>query len=145
MSDLEIGQVLSLRIRFNNSGTIAREKHPYLVIGIDHELNKIEIAQLDSLKGKEYKAAMKSNKVIYCDDPQETVIDRDSYIQMDNSLFLEEYEGLTKYRRQKDKLSLGKLDEVLEDYYNYHEKHHIDENKQVYISKEELENLQKMP
>ncbi|MCM1105723.1 MAG: hypothetical protein NC355_02150 [Blautia sp.] len=81
MSDLEIGQVLSLRIRFNNEGVISTTCHPYLIVDIDTEFNTVEIAQLDSLAGKEFKAAMRSNKVIYCDNPQETVIDKDSYIQ----------------------------------------------------------------
>lgn len=70
-----------------------------LEVGIDLELNTIEVAQLDSLAGKEYKAAMKSNKVIYCDDPFEAVIDKDSYIQMDNIFRIELYDGLEKYRR----------------------------------------------
>ena len=62
MMDIEVGQVLSLRIRYNNNGDIAVKKHPYLVVGINNELNTVEIAQLDSLYGKEYKAAMRCNK-----------------------------------------------------------------------------------
>ena len=143
MSSLEVGQVLSLIIRFNNSGQIAKVKHPYLIVGVDIELNTIELAQLDSLVGKEYKAAMRSNKVIYCDDPIETVIDKDSYIQMDNILKIELYDGLEKYRRQTDKLSSKKLNEVLRAYYTYHNQHQIDEDKQVYMAQEELEGLQK--
>ena len=143
MSSLEVGQVLSLIIRFNNSGQIAKVKHPYLIVGVDIELNTIELAQLDSLVGKEYKAAMRSNKVIYCDDPIETVIDKDSYIQMDNILKIELYDGLEKYRRQTDKLSSKKLNEVLQAYYTYHNQHQIDEDKQVYMAQEELEGLQK--
>lgn len=143
MSSLEVGHVLSLKIRFNNTGQTAKVKHPYLIVGVDAELSTIELAQLDSLAGKEYKAAMKSNKVVYCDDPVETVIDKDSYIQMDNILKIELYDGLEKYRRQTDKLSAGKLDEVLRAYYTYHDQYQIDEDKQVYMSQEELEGLQK--
>lgn len=143
MNSLEVGQVLSLVIRFNNTGQIAKVKHPYLIVGVDLELNTVELAQLDSLVGKEYKAAMKSNKVIYCDDPFETVIDKDSYIQMDNTFRIEFYNGLEKYRRQADKLSANKLNEVLQAYYTYHDQYQIDEDKQVYMSKEELEILQK--
>lgn len=142
MNDLEVGQVLSLRIRFNNSGLISKTKHPYLVVGVDLELNTVEIAQLDSLAGKEYKAAMRSNKVIYCDHPSETVIDRDSYIQMDNILKIELYDGLKDYRRQKDKLSSEKLKDVLRAYNTYHERNQIDEDKQVYMPRQELEELQ---
>lgn len=44
MSDLEVGQVLSMKIRFNNTGQISTTKHPYLIVGIDLELNTIEVA-----------------------------------------------------------------------------------------------------
>jgi hypothetical protein len=108
MSELEIGQVVSLRIRFNNRGDIAKSKHPYLVVGIDEELGTVEIAQLDSLKGKEYKSAFKSNKTIFCSDPTETVIDKDSYIQLDNTIRIEDFNGISTYRRQPDKLSKDK-------------------------------------
>ncbi|MCM1105724.1 MAG: hypothetical protein NC355_02155 [Blautia sp.] len=52
------------------------------------------------------------------------------------------YEELKKYRRQKDKLSFNKLDDVLQAYWKYHQKYEIDENKQVYMTKEELNSLQ---
>ncbi len=142
MSNLEVGQVLSLKIRFNNSGLISTRKHPYLIIAIDDELNTVEIAQLDSLAGKEYKAAMRSNKAIICDTPQESVIDKDSYIQLDNTIRVELYDGLLNYRRQEDKLSPAKLKEVLAAYREYHHMYSISEDKQVYLSKEELEMLQ---
>lgn len=144
MNDLEIGQVLSLKIRFDNDGTVSNKKHPYLVIDIDEKLNTVEIAQMDSLAGKEYKAAMRSNKVVYCDEPQEVVIDKDSYVQLDNTLKIEMYSGLKAYRRQKDKLSNEKLASVLRAYRKYHELHEIDENKQVYMDKAELERLQQL-
>ena len=38
MSVLEVGQVLSLRIRFNNAGDISQKRHPYLIMDIDEEL-----------------------------------------------------------------------------------------------------------
>lgn len=136
--NIEVGQVLSLRMRFNNSGTISKGKHPYLVVGVDEDNKYVEIAQLDKLKGKEYKAASYANKVIYVDDPIETVIDQDSYIQNDNTMRLEYFEDLVLYRRQTDKLSKAKLDDVLKAYNNYHETHLIDEDKQVYITKAEL-------
>lgn len=140
--DLEIGQVISARIRFNNFGLKSSSKHPYLIVGIDEELRTVEIAQLDSLQGKEYKAAMRCNKVIFCDEPIETVIDRESYVQLDNTFRVELYDGLTRYRRQTDKLSEEKLKDVLKSYRSYHEVHHIDENKQVYMDRGEFENLQ---
>lgn len=78
MEDLEIGQVLSLKIRYNNTGTVATTRHPYLIVGVDDVLDVVEIAPIDSLAGKEFKAAMKSNKTVFCDNPQETVIYNES-------------------------------------------------------------------
>lgn len=141
MDEIEVGQVLSMKIRFNNTGKIATSNHPYLVVGIDENLNTIEIAQLDSLLGKESKAAKRSNKTIFCDDPQETVIDKDSYIQLDNTIKIEKHLGLNQFRRQRDKLSSDKLVEIITVYYEYHKKNEIDENKQVYIDQEELASL----
>lgn len=142
MSDLEVGQVLSMKIRFNNSGQCSSVNHPYLIVGINTEIGTVEIAQLDSLADKEYKAAMRCNKVIYCDEPFETVIDKDSYVQLDNTFRVELYDGLSHYRRQPDKLSENKLQSVLQSYRAYHRNYHIDENKQVYMTKEEFESLQ---
>lgn len=45
MNNLAVGQVLSLRIRLNNSGDTAERKHTYIIIRIDK----------DTLAGKEYK------------------------------------------------------------------------------------------
>ena len=101
MSDLEVGQVIAMKIRFNNQGVTASRPHPYLVIGVNDEFGTVEVAQLDSLKGKEFKAAKKSNKTIFCDMPEETVIDEDSYIQLDNTFLLEDCPELTsRFRRQ---------------------------------------------
>lgn len=142
MSSIEVGQVLSLKIRYNNSGDVSSVVHPYLVVDVNNELNVVEIAQLDSLKGKEWKAFKWGNKPIYATNPTETVIDKDSYIQMDNKFLLENHSGLEYYRRQKDKLSEKKLNNVLKAYRKYHETHQIDEDKQVYITRIELEELQ---
>lgn len=141
MNDLEIGQVLWLKIRFNNEGTVSSVKHPYLIVDIDEEFGTVEVAQMDSLQGKEFKAAMRSNKVIYVDDPSETVITKDSYVQLDNSFQIENFELLSQYRRVPDKLSGEKLQGVLRAYKRYHEQHHISENKQVFMNKSEIEKL----
>ncbi len=141
MTDIEIGQVLSLKIRYNSEGKVAEKKPPYLVVDIHEEFNTIEIAQIDSLEGKEFKAAKKSNKTIYYDYPVEKVIDKDSYIQLDNTILIEQYEKLSFYRRQIDKLSPEKLSETLSAYKEYHKKNIILENKQVYMTRDELETL----
>ena len=44
MKDLVMGQVLSLIIRFNNNGDIARKRHPYIIVDIDEKLCVVEIA-----------------------------------------------------------------------------------------------------
>ena len=141
MHEIEVGQILSLRIRFNNSGDISKSKHPYLVIDINEKFNFIEIAQIDSLEGKEHKALFKSSKVIFCTDPDETVIDKDSYIQMDNTLRIENFSGLSAFRRQNDKLSKLKLASILNAYKNYHDKIEISENKIVYMDQAEIMSL----
>ena len=138
MKDLAVGQVLSLKIRYNNVGMTANVKHPYLIVDIDNSLNVVELAQIDSLDGKEYKAAMRSNKTIFSDNPQETVIDKDSYVQLDNTIRVEYFDTLSVYRRQTDKLSSVKLNSVLNAYKEYHEKNEIDENKNVYMDKSEI-------
>lgn len=141
MNDIKIGQVLSLIIRFNNSGLTATSRHPYLVVDVNNELKYIEIAQLDSLFGKEHKAARRTNKVIYCSDPVETVIDKDSYIQLDNCIRIEQYDELAKFRRQPDTLSEKKLRIVLDAYNYYHTKFRIDEDKIVFMDYEEITRL----
>lgn len=138
MSDIETGQVLALKIRYNNRGDIATTPHPYLVMDVDDDLGVLEIAQMDSLRGKEYKAAMRSNKTILHDNPTETVIDRDSYIQLDNTIKIENFPGLVRFRRQRDKLSHIKLETVLRAYKTYHATHEISENKNVYMDKAEI-------
>lgn len=141
MNALQTGQVITLKIRYNNQGDTAERAHPYLIVGIDEEMGIIEIAQLDSLKGKEFKAARRTNKTIFCDDPAETVIDRDSYIQLDNSFRLENHQGLLRFRRQEDKLSCEKLEDVLSAYRAYHEMNEIDEDKIVYMDANEIRRL----
>ena len=141
MSDVEIGQVLALKIRYNNRGDIATAPHPYLVMDVDNGLGVLEIAQMDSLRGKEYKAAMRSNKIILHDNPVETVIDRDSYIQLDNTIKVENFPELARFRRQRDKLSQAKLEVTLRAYRTYHATHEISENKNVYMDKAEILSL----
>lgn len=139
MKDLQIGQVLSLRIRFNNSGDISSKKHPYLIISIDDDYNTVEIAQIDSITpNKRFKAAMRSNKVIFKDNPLESVIDKDSFVQLDNTFKVEYFDTLSVYRRQPNVLSEAKLNEVLSAYKEYHEMYSIDENKNVYMDECEI-------
>ncbi len=137
MSDLEIGQVLWLKIRFNRSGTLATVEHPYLIIDIDRQWGTVEVAQIDSVENKRrFKLISKTNKLISCEG--ETVIYKNSYAQLDNSFKLEDFPGLRKFRRKVDKLSTEKFQAVLKAYKDYHEQHEIDDNKVVYMDKKEI-------
>ena len=79
---IEIGQVLSLKIRFNNSGVVANQAHPVLVVNVDKEKNILEIAHIDSItEEKKWKTLLKGNVTIKKDNPPETVIDKDSFVQ----------------------------------------------------------------
>ena len=134
------GQIIVLKMRVNNCGTVL-SPHPYIVIGINENDNTVEIAQIDSLKGKEYKAAKRSNKIIYADNPQETVIDEDSYVQLDNTLLVVYFDDLTQMRRQTDVLSLVKLTDLIDSYETYHKNNIIADTKQVYVDEQELRNM----
>ena len=140
MKDIEVGQVLSLRIRIDYYG-VFKDRHPYLVLDIREAENVLEVGQLHSLEGKPFEAIDNRNKVIFQGSPDETVIDKDSFIQKNNLILLEYYDGIEKYRRQKDKLSTKKLQSVIEAYKKYHTDHLIPEDRIVYLSKEELESL----
>lgn len=136
------GQVLSLRIRFNNSGMVASVAHPVLVIEVDEERNIIEIAHIDSItEEKKWKALLKSNVTIKKTNPNETVIDKDSFVQIDNIIQLENFPKLELKRRQKDTLSLEKFEKVLFRYKQYKENEWIDDNKKVFMTKEEIISL----
>ncbi len=136
--NVEIGQVLALRLPFDSSkSNISSTKHPYLIVKVIDD-DTLEIAQLDSLQGKEWKAMKKSNHVIYADNPYETVIDKDSYMQLDTTIQIEYFDDIVKFRRQVNKLSKDKLVIAIEKYNNYHKQSHISENKQFYVSADEI-------
>lgn len=139
---IEIGQVISLKIRFNNSGTIASVSHPVLVLGIDKEKNILEVAHIDSItEEKKWKALLKTNVTIKKSNPPETVIDKDSFVQIDNIIQLENFPRLEIKRRQTDKLSNEKFNKVLQRYNEYKDNEWIDDNKKVFMTKEEIISL----
>ena len=139
---IEIGQILSLKIRFNNSGDVATVAHPVLVLSIDNEKNILEVAHIDSItEEKKWKALLKSNVTIKKLDPFETVIDKDSFVQIDNIIQLENFSDLELKRRQVDKLSNKKFDKVLKRYNEYKNNEWISDNKKVFMTKEEIISL----
>ena len=139
---IEIGQVISLKIRFNNSGTVASVAHPVLVLGVDKEKNILEVAHIDSItEEKKWKALLKTNVTIKKSNPPETVIDKDSFVQIDNIIQLENFPNLETKRRQTDKLSSEKFNKVLKRYNEYKDNEWIDDNKKVFMTKEEIISL----
>lgn len=139
---IEIGQVISLKIRFNNSGTIASVAHPVLVLGVDEEKNILEVAHIDSItEEKKWKALLKTNVTIKKSNPPETVIDKDSFVQIDNIIQLENFPKLETKRRQTDKLSKEKFNKVIKRYKEYKENEWIDDNKKVFMTKAEIISL----
>lgn len=139
---IEIGQVISLKIRFNNSGTVASVAHPVLVLGVDKEKNILEVAHIDSItEEKKWKALLKTNVTIKKSNPPETVIDKDSFVQIDNIIQLENFPKLETKRRQTDKLSNEKFNKVLKRYNEYKDNEWIDDNKKVFMAKEEIISL----
>ena len=139
---IEIGQVLSLKIRFNNSGAVASVAHPILVLNIDNDKNILEVAHIDSItEEKKWKALLNSNVTIKKSNPNETVIDKDSFVQIDNIIQLENFPKLETKRRQIDKLSDKKFEKVLNRYLQYKENEWIDDNKKVFMDKDEIISL----
>ncbi len=137
MMDLKIGQILWLKIRFNNNGDISSVEHPYLIVDISTDgIQAVEVGQIDSLKP--YMLAYKANKAIYITRPTETVLYKDSYIQLDNKLVIEYFDGLSNYRRTTNTLSRGRLREVLNAYKSYHENNIIDPERSVYMTRDEI-------
>ena len=137
MPDLEQGQVLWMKIRFNNTGDTASYEHPYLILEIDQQMGTVEVAQIDSVEHKSrFKLISRTNKLISC--AGETVLYKDSYAQLDNTFKLENCPELKNYRRCPDKLTPAKLQEVLTAYRAYHYQHTIDANKSVYMDKAEI-------
>lgn len=135
---LQIGQVLWLRIRFNNSGDISDSEHPYLIVDINDEYNYCEVAQLDTAENKMHKVLMGTNKIVPCRNPQETVVSKDGFAQLDNTFRLELSSDLESFRRVNATLSKIRLEGVIKAYKQYHDEHEIDENKNVFLSLEEI-------
>ena len=138
---LECGQVLWLIMPFNNSGDVASVPHPYIVYRINRDLNVCELIQLDSLAGKMHKALMKSNKLVMNTGPDETVILKPGFAQLDNTMQVELFDGLESFRHTTDRLSGVKFDAVSKAYKTYHAEHQIDEDKIVYVSADRLMKL----
>ncbi len=148
-SIVRVGEILHIKMRFNNTGAISKTRHPYIIFKVDGKNSVLEIIQLDSIKPKNIKrllhyktrSGISPTFIVPVSNPQETVICKDSFAQLDNKFTIENFVGIEKFRRDTDKLSDKKLQSLFAKYKEYHRQEFIDENKQVYITKEELLSL----
>ena len=135
--ELEIGQVLWLKIRYQTNIT-AKVAHPMLVAIVNIEDNNIEVIAIDKASDKMAQLYNEANSFIDSDNPKEKVIFVDSYAQLNNTLIIEYFPELVKFRKSKAKLSKEKLDELLKEYEDYHKNNIIPDERIVYMSKEEI-------
>ena len=123
--DLEIGQVLWLKVKYKTN-VIAENSHPMLVAVIDIDDNKIEVIAIDTVEGKLHQLYNEANRFIDSENPKEKVIFKDSYAQLNNTLTIEYFPELVQYRKTTEKLSSKNLNELLNDYKEYHKNNFID-------------------
>lgn len=75
---------------------------------------------------------LKSNVTILKTNPDEVVIDKDSFVQIDNIIQIEYFPELVKCRRQEDKLSEKKFLKVVKRYNEYKQNEWISDNKKSF-------------
>lgn len=105
------------------------------------ENDYIEVIALDKTAGKMHQLFHEYNFYINSVKPNEKVITEDSYAQLNTKLTIENIEELKSSRKCLDKLSLLKLNELLNEYNNYQKKHNLSEQRIVHMTKEEILNL----
>ena len=140
MDSLEVGQILWLKVRYKTNIT-AKQLHPMLVAVINVDENKIEVIAIDKAKDRLYQLYNEAN--YFLDSNNEKVIYVDSYAQLNNKLTIEYFPELIQFRKTKEKLSEDTLKDLLKDYENYHKNNIILDERKVYMTKEEILNLNK--
>lgn len=135
--DLEVGQVLWLKVRYQTN-IIAKDAHPMLVAIIDVDENKIEVVAIDKARDKIQQLYNEANHFLDSENPDEKVIYVDSYAQLNNTLTIEYFPELVKYRRTTEKLSTKKLNDLLSDYKIYHKENFIPDERKVHMTKDEI-------
>jgi len=134
-SELEIGQVLWLKVRYQID-VVSNIPHPMLVAKIEDDY--IEVIAIDKTRGKMHQLFHKYNLYINSDDPKESVIYEDSYAQLNTKLTIDKIDELKCARKTCSKLSKNKLNEVLTEYNEYQLKYGLDEQRIVHMTKEEI-------
>lgn len=140
--NLEVGQILWLKVRYQTN-IVAKVAHPMLVAIVNIEENNIEVIAIDKAKEKISQLYNEANFFIDSENPKERVIFVDSYAQLNNTLTIEYFPELIKYRNTTAKLSKEKLDDLINDYNEYHKNNIIPDERIVYMTKEEIQELNK--
>lgn len=134
-SDLEIGQVLWLKVRYQID-VVSTVKHPMIIAEINDDY--IEVIALDKIAGKLHQLFHYYNFYISNSEPKETVINEDSYAQLNTKLTIDNIEELKNSRKTLKKLSSKKLNELLKEYKDYQNNHNLDEQRVVHMSRDEI-------
>lgn len=140
--DLEIGQVLWLKVRYKTD-IVANMAHPMLVAVIDIDDNKIEVIAIDKAREKISQLYNEANYFLDSENPKEKVIYVDSYAQLNNTLTIEFFPELIKFRKTTAKLSKEKLTDLINDYKIYHKNNFIPDERKVHMTKNEILELNK--
>ena len=111
------------------------------IISIDE--NKIEVIAIDKARDRIFQLYNEANHFIDHENPNEKVISVDSYAQLNNTLTIEYFPEIVKYRKTKIKLSQEKLDDLIQDYKEYHNNNFIPDERKVHMSKKEILELNK--
>lgn len=137
-SELEIGQVLWLKVRYQID-VISSVKHPMLIANIESDY--IEVIAIDKTRGKMHQLFHNYNYYIDSQNPKESVIYEDSYAQLNTKLTIDKIEELKLSRKVVTKLSKDKLDSLLNEYNRYQLRYGIKEERIVHMTKEEIVSL----
>lgn len=140
--DLEIGQVLWLKVRYKTD-IVANMAHPMLVAVIDIDDNKIEVIAIDKAREKISQLYNEANYFLDSENPKEKVIYVDSYAQLNNTLTIEFFPELIKFRKTTAKLSKEKLTDLINDYKIYHKNNFIPDERKIHMTKNEILELNK--
>ena len=135
--NLKIGQVLWLKVRYKTN-IVADKAHPMLVAVIDIDEDKIEVIAIDKARDKISQLYNEANYFLDSENPKEEVIYVDSYAQLNNTLTIEYFPELIKYRRTTATLSYDKLTDLINDYRIYHKNNFIPDERKVHMTKEEI-------
>jgi hypothetical protein len=135
---LKVGQVLWLRVRYQID-VISTIKHPMIVAKIENDY--IEVIALDKTADRLYQLFHHYNYYINCSNPKEKVISEDSYAQLNTKLTIQYFPELIKSRYRVETLSKNKLNNLLIAYNDYQNKYDIEEQRIVFMTKEEIVKL----